>query len=445
MPPKRAAAKDATAALPSGHAYADGGDPVEAGSSSPAAPAAKRPKAAKAAKAAEAPKEQAEKKPKGKVRLRSGWGPHRQPQSLAAGRSPLFPPSIGTRQAKDNLVGVTAGASPHAGPAPPFAEGLHERASLESFTASIAPRSPGTIKIVSYNANGLRAVLGDDKPGGRLEVVRAWLQREQPDVLLVQETKMQPPPKGSKDEDRVRAFFSGLGLPHAAFVHSTAKLGYSGVAAFARSPFLSVRAGVAEPEADAEGRVLTIELDACFLVNAYVPNSGVEDLARLEYRSSVFDPKLRELIEALETGGASASSLSSSSSSSVPSSALPGRGKPVVLCGDLNVAFHDLDVHAPSKNRNKTAGFCDAERDGFAKLLASGGGRLRDVYRERNPTLQQFSYWSSRFDCRGKNKGWRLDYLLISHALADKVIEIDTRATFPVGADHVPIVAVVKL
>jgi exonuclease III len=101
-----------------------------------------------------------------------------------------------------------------------------------------------------------------------------------------------------------------------------------------------------------------------------------------------------------------------------------------------------MDLHAPAKNRNKTAGFCDAERDGLAALLREGG--LRDVWRDANPAQQQFTYWSSRFNCRANDKGWRLDYVLADAARV-KTLAAAVRATWPLGADHVPVVAELEL
>ena len=112
-----------------------------------------------------------------------------------------------------------------------------------------------------------------------------------------------------------------------------------------------------------------------------------------------------------------------------------------MLCGDLNVALLDMDLHAPAKNRNKTAGFCDGERDGLAALLRECG--LSDVWRDANPAQQQFTYWSPRFNCRANNKGWRLDYVLASEGV--ETLSAAVRATWPLGADHVPVVAELRV
>ena len=311
-------------------------------------------------------------------------------------RAPPAPPSI------------------HAGPSA-FSAGVHLKApSLDEFIASIPAKTPGCSKIACYNVNGLRSIL--DKPE-KLEAFQQWIEAEEIDVLAIQEHKCQDPSNSKKTADvieKANEFFRSLGLSHSSWAFSQVTLGYSGVAVFSRAPFLSSSIGISDPEGDAEGRTITVETKDFYLVNLYMPNSGVGDLKRLDYRTTTFEPKLRAHLKSLSA-------------------------KPVVLCGDLNVAFHDMDVHDPKGNRNKQAGFCDAERDGFAALLSECA--LEDVYRVRNPVQQQFTYFSSRFDCRTKGKGWRLDYFLVSPALAKRVKNIDVRATWSAGADHLPIVA----
>ncbi|RYE84586.1 MAG: exodeoxyribonuclease [Methanosarcinales archaeon] len=132
----------------------------------------------------------------------------------------------------------------------------------------------------------------------------------------------------------------------------------------------------------------------------YVPNSS-EKLVRLGYRTKEWDVALRHHLTALQAR------------------------KPVVLIGDLNVAYHNMDTYNPEKFRNKVAGFCDAERDGFAALKAIG---FHDVWREANPDVQQFTYWTPRGNCRATNKGWRLDYALVSEALLPHVVSPKVRA-----------------
>jgi exodeoxyribonuclease III len=312
-------------------------------------------------------------------------------------RSPPAPPSI------------------HAGPSI-FSLGEHLRApTLKHFIRSIPPKINGCIKIACYNVNGLRSIF--DK-AEKLDAFRSWINAEGLDMLAIQEHKCQDPKNSAKAADvveKAEEFFTSLGMSHSIWAYSQEHLGYSGVAVFSKAPFLSTSLGVSDPEGDAEGRTITIETLDYFLVNLYMPNSGVGDLKRLDYRTTQFEPKLRAHLTSLSLK------------------------KPVLLCGDLNVAFHDMDVHDPKSNRNKSAGFCDAERDGFASLLSEC--QLEDIFRERYPSKQQFTYFSTRFDCRTKGKGWRLDYLLATPSLAKKVKSIAVRASFPIGADHLPIIA----
>jgi exodeoxyribonuclease III len=228
----------------------------------------------------------------------------------------------------------------------------------------------------------------------------------------VQETKID-----KELHESLKDCFAAAGFT---FCHYTSSLkkGYAGVALYSRTKPLSIVDGIGHRESDEEGRCITAEFEDCIVCNVYVPNSGVSELERLDYRSKTWDPTLRAHLAALKAE----------------------KKKPVILIGDLNVAFHDMDTHSPEKARNKTAGFVDAERDGFAELLKMG---FRDVWRERNPTTQQFTYYSPRFGCRAKNAGWRLDYALVDEALVDRVEEVFVRDAFP-GTDHLPIGLVLK-
>jgi exonuclease III len=335
--------------------------------------------------------------------------------------------------------------SPHAGPVE-FQAGEFEPSTHDKFIASIPKRSTASsaganhgLKVVSYNVNGLRAAT---KPE-RLADLQAYFTAEDADVVCLQETKID-------DDTAATPQFTELlapSLPHAYFVCSTSKKGYAGCAIYSRTPALSVRRGLGEAEHDGEGRVIAIETQHCWIVNVYVPNSGMS-LERLEYRTAKWDPAMRAFVQSLQTGveaaDGSASAVSSASASSSSAAAMPAAHapKPVILIGDLNVAYHSMDVHDPVSNFNKTPGFCDGERDGFATLLSDVG--LSDVWRERNPTQQQFTYWSPRFDCRSKNKGWRLDYALVSRGIASKVVDVGVRSSVP-GVDHIPLYLELKL
>lgn len=312
---------------------------------------------------------------------------------------------------------LSAAPSPYAGPAFTVASKNAPAASMAELIASIPAKPEGSFKVLSYNANGLRAALKKDGLVG-------WLSKEAPDVLCVQETKIDP-----SLESSLSSCFAGAGLTHCHYTSSTSQKGYAGTAIFSRVKPLSVVDGIGLPDADKEGRCTTAEFEDFIVVNVYVPNSGLEKLERLDWRTKTWDPAFRAHLKALQqkSGGGSA------------------KKKHLVVIGDLNVAFHDMDVHDPKKTRNKTAGFCDAEREGFATLLEEVG--LRDPWREANPTVQQFSYYSARFGCRGKNKGWRLDYALLEKsAEADGSLTVEdcfVRSNF-IGSDHLPLGIVLK-
>lgn len=293
-------------------------------------------------------------------------------------------------------------------------------ASLSSSSSSSTSNSTNnpTYRILCYNVNGLRAACKAES----VDQFKQYIQTEDPDILILLETKI--------DQSMVGEFQNLFSfLPYSYFECCSYKKGYAGVAIYSKENFPSTSVTYGFPSSTStsssstenesnggDGRLLTIRVSSKLtIVGVYVPNSG-QKLERLEYRTTVFDPQFRNYL-----------------------TSLANQSENVIVLGDLNVAYHDMDVHAPKPNRNKTPGFCDGERDNFATLLASG---YRDIWRERNPTLQQFTYWSSRFNCRSQNKGWRLDYVLIggkgAGVLGDKIMDVGVRSKFP-GADHVPI------
>lgn len=164
---------------------------------------------------------------------------------------------------------------------------------------------------------------------------------------------------------------------------------------------------------DYEGRVITIEFEKAYVVQCYVPNSGAK-LDRLEYRTNTWDPALLNHLNSLKLK------------------------KHVIWTGDLNVAHLDIDVHDPISNRNKTAGFTDAERENFSKVLDHG---YSDVYRKFYPeeSTRNYTYFSYRFNCRAKNKGWRLDYFVVNDDLLESVSGISIGST-QLGSDHLPLI-----
>ncbi len=245
------------------------------------------------------------------------------------------------------------------------------------------------MKLISWNVNGFRAVLGK----GFDEI----LSESDADVFCLQETKMQ---EGQAD-------YNPEG--YTAYWNSAQKKGYSGVAAFCRQTPLSVTKGIGIDEHDTEGRVLTLEYPDFYLVVCYTPNSQ-DGLRRLEYRQQ-WDEEFRRYVTGLDAS------------------------KPVVICGDLNVAHKEIDLKNPKTNR-KNAGFTDEEREGFSNLLACG---FIDTSRHFNPDITEaYTWWSYRFRAREKNAGWRIDYFLVSERLLSRLKSAKILNTI-YGSDHCPV------
>lgn len=249
------------------------------------------------------------------------------------------------------------------------------------------------MKIISWNVNGLRAC----KQKGFDE----FLKSQDADIVCVQETKMQ---EGQADLN-----FDGYNL----FMNSAEKKGYSGTLIYSKQNPQKVVYGINDKYND-EGRVITLEFDNFFLVNAYVPNSQ-EELKRLDYRM-VFEDEMREYLINLS------------------------KHKSVVYCGDLNVAHEEIDIKNPKANE-RNAGFSIEERTKMTELLNKG---FIDSFRYLYPEKVKYSWWSYRFQARQKNIGWRLDYFIISKDLVVKLV--DSRIKTDVfGSDHAPIVLDVNL
>lgn len=248
------------------------------------------------------------------------------------------------------------------------------------------------MRLISWNVNGLRAVLGKGF---------AELLRDHPaDVWCLQETKAHP--------EQVDASFLEQGGWHAHW-NSAEKKGYSGVAVFSRVAPLSVRHGFGIDEHDREGRVLTLEFDAFHLVNVYTPNAQ-DGLRRLQYRM-VWDELFLAHLKRLED-----------------------TGKPVVFCGDLNVAHQEIDLARPKDNR-MNPGFSDEERAGFSRILAAG---FIDTFREFEPGPGHYSWWSFRAGARARNVGWRIDYFGISQTLRPRLKAAGIHPDIH-GSDHCPV------
>jgi exodeoxyribonuclease-3 len=247
------------------------------------------------------------------------------------------------------------------------------------------------MKLASWNVNGLRACLGK----GFLESALSL----EADIICLQETKME---RGQAD--------AGLGgHGYMDYWNSAQKKGYSGTAVFTRVEPLSVSNGIGMPEHDTEGRVIRMEFERFTLVNAYVPNSR-DGLARLPYRMSWEDDFRAFLAEA-------------------------SREKPVVLCGDLNVAHQEIDIKNAKPNR-RNAGFTDEERGKMTELLDAG---FADAFRRMRPEARDaYTWWSYFGRAREKNVGWRIDYFIVSERLMPGVIDASIHPSI-YGSDHCPV------
>lgn len=245
------------------------------------------------------------------------------------------------------------------------------------------------MKFISWNVNGLRAVVGKNfvEEFNRLDA----------DFFCLQETKMQA---GQLDLE-----FPG----YHSYWNYAQKKGYSGTAIFAKHEPLGVTYGLGIEEHDQEGRVITLEYEQFYLVTCYTPNSQ-DELRRLDYRMT-WEDAFRNHLLTLD------------------------RKKPVVVCGDLNVAHQEIDLKNPKTNR-RNAGFTDEEREKMTQLLASG---FTDTFRHFYPTLTEvYSWWSYRFRAREKNTGWRIDYFLTSRRL-DNQLKSAAIHTEVYGSDHCPV------
>ena len=248
------------------------------------------------------------------------------------------------------------------------------------------------MKLVSWNVNGIRAAMKKD--------FLQSLASLECDVLCLQETKAQ--------DDQVLEALEALDDYHI-FTNSAVKKGYSGTSIITRTKPLSVTKDINIDEHDQEGRVLCAEFETFYLITVYTPNSGSE-LKRLPYRQQ-WDAAFLNYIRELE------------------------KTKPVLVCGDLNVAHKDIDLARPKANYNKSAGYTQKEIDGIDNLVAAG---LVDTFRHLHPEKQKFSWWSYRAGARERNVGWRIDYFLASSVLKDKVIDAEIHNDIH-GSDHCPV------
>lgn len=251
------------------------------------------------------------------------------------------------------------------------------------------------MKLISWNVNGLRACVGK----GFLD----YFKEQQADIFCLQETKLQ--------EGQIELELDG----YHQYWNYAEKKGYSGTAIFTKEKPISVHYGIGIEEHDKEGRVITLEFEKFYMITVYTPNSQ-EKLARLDYRM-VWEDEFRKFLLELD------------------------KKKPVIICGDLNVAHKEIDLKNPKTNR-KNAGFSDEEREKMTKLLESG---FVDSFRYFYPNKTDiYSWWSYRFSARAKNAGWRIDYFLVSDRIKEnmKGAEIHTEI---LGSDHCPVLLNIDL
>ena len=244
------------------------------------------------------------------------------------------------------------------------------------------------MKFISWNVNGLRACVGKDFENQFKEL--------DADFFCLQETKMQ--------EGQLDLQFEG----YESYWNYAEKKGYSGTAIYTKHKPLNVSYGMDVEEHDHEGRIITLEYDRFYLVTCYTPNSQTE-LKRLDYRMT-WEDDFRKFLKSLDAK------------------------KPVIICGDLNVAHEEIDIKNPKTNR-RNAGFTDEEREKMTVLLNDG---FTDSFRYLHPDEVTYSWWSYRFKAREKNAGWRIDYFLVSNRIKEQITEAKIHTEI-MGSDHCPV------
>ena len=249
------------------------------------------------------------------------------------------------------------------------------------------------MKLISWNVNGLRAVV--------TKGFKDFFDNVDADIFCLQETKLQE----EQVDENIKSIFNGYNE----YWNCAEKKGYSGTAVFSKLKPINVTYGIGIEEHDKEGRVITLEFDKFYLVNCYTPNSKRE-LERLNYRMQWEDAFRNYLLKLNET-------------------------KPVIMCGDLNVAHKEIDLKNPKTN-HRNAGFTDEERDKMTKLLNAG---FTDSFRYLYPEKEGcYSWWSYMFHAREKNAGWRIDYFIVSNSI-NKNIKESTIYSDIMGSDHCPV------
>jgi exodeoxyribonuclease III len=253
------------------------------------------------------------------------------------------------------------------------------------------------MKIVSWNVNGVRAVA---KKGFATQI-KNW----DADIICLQETKAQ--------DAEVKQALADI-AEYNVYSYSAIRKGYSGTSIMTKEHPKNINYGLGIDAHDQEGRVITAEYDNFYLLTAYIPNSGSE-LGRLDYRKT-WDDDFTQYLKELQ------------------------KIKPVIACGDFNVAHQPIDLARPKENYNKTSGYTQQEIDGMTALLGSG---FVDTYRHLRPDEKGYSWWSARFGAREKNIGWRIDYFIVSDSLIPSVVDSFIMHT-EMGSDHCPVALVIK-
>ncbi len=259
---------------------------------------------------------------------------------------------------------------------------------LPNSTFNIQHSTLPKMKFISWNVNGLRACVGKDFENQFKEL--------DADFFCLQETKMQ--------EGQLDLQFEG----YESYWNYAEKKGYSGTAIYTKHKPLNVSYGMSVEEHDHEGRIITLEYDQFYLVTCYTPNSQTE-LKRLDYRMT-WEDDFRKFLKSLDAK------------------------KPVIICGDLNVAHEEIDIKNPKTNR-RNAGFTDEEREKMTVLLNDG---FTDSFRYLHPDEVTYSWWSYRFKAREKNAGWRIDYFLVSNRIKEQITEAKIHTEI-MGSDHCPV------
>ena len=259
---------------------------------------------------------------------------------------------------------------------------------LPNSTFNIQHSTLPKMKFISWNVNGLRACVGKDFENQFKEL--------DADFFCLQETKMQ--------EGQLDLQFEG----YESYWNYAEKKGYSGTAIYTKHKPLNVSYGMGVEEHDHEGRIITLEYDQFYLVTCYTPNSQTE-LKRLDYRMT-WEDDFRKFLKSLDAK------------------------KPVIICGDLNVAHEEIDIKNPKTNR-RNAGFTDEEREKMTVLLNDG---FTDSFRYLHPDEVTYSWWSYRFKAREKNAGWRIDYFLVSDRIKEQITQAKIHTEI-MGSDHCPV------